>query len=80
MKIIYSAIFTFLISFPLAAQDLSLIDSALAQVDMTRAEVRFDRDEMATWGGDRWRGSYFTLFHHDPFKLPKYGQMFLESW
>jgi len=80
MKIICSAIITFLISFSLSAQDLSLIDSALAQVDLTRAEVRFDRDEMANWGGDRWRGNYFTMFHNDPFKLPKYGQMNLESF
>ena len=80
MKIIFSAIITFLISFSLYAQDLSLIDSALAQVGLTRTEVRFDRDAMANWGGDRWRGNYFTMFHNDPFKLPKYGQVNLESF
>jgi hypothetical protein len=63
-----------------AAQDFSLFDSALAQVGMTHEDVRFDQDEMATWGGDRWRLSYFTMFHKNPFKLPKYGQMNLEAF
>ena len=80
MKIIYSTIITFLISFSIYAQDLSLIDSALAQVDLTRSEVRFDLDEIANWGGDRWRGNYFTMFHNNPFKLPKYGRVNLESF
>ncbi len=62
------------------AQDFSLFDSAMAQVHVTREDIRFDQDEMATWGGDRWRLSYFTVFHHNPLKLPKYGQMNLEAF
>lgn len=62
-----------------SAQDLPLIDSALAQVGMTHADVRFDQDEMATWGGNRWRLTYFTMLHQNPFKLPKYGAVTLEA-
>jgi len=62
------------------AQDLSLFDSAAAQVGMTRESIRFDYDEMAGWGGDLWRLSYFTMFHKNPFKLPKYGQLNLEAF
>ena len=62
------------------AQDLSLIDAAAAQVGMTREDIRFDQDEMATWGGDLWRLSYFTMLHKNPFKLPKYGQLNLEAF
>ncbi|RKX22110.1 MAG: hypothetical protein DRP45_11660 [Candidatus Zixiibacteriota bacterium] len=57
-----------------------LFDSALAQVGLTVDDVHFDQAEMATWGGDRWRLSHFTMFHHHPFKLPKYGQLNLESF
>lgn len=52
-----------------------LIDSALAQVGMTRDAFRFDQDEMAGWGGDTWRLSYFTMLHKNPFKLPKYADL-----
>ena len=62
------------------AQDFSLFDSAMAQVGKTREDIRFDQDEMATWGGDMWRLSYFTMFHKNPLKLPKYGQMNLEAF
>ena len=62
------------------AQDLSLFDSAMAQVGKTREDIRFDQDEMASWGGDMWRLSYFTMFHKNPLKLPKYGQMNLEAF
>ncbi len=62
------------------AQDFSLLDSAMAQVGMTREDIRFDQEEMATWGGDTWRLSYFTLFHRNPLKLPKYGKMNLEAF
>ena len=62
-----------------AAQDLSLFDSALAQVGMTTNDVRFDQDEMAGWGGDKYRMTFFTMFHHNPFKFPKYGQLTLEA-
>lgn len=62
------------------AQDLGLLDSVLHQVGLTPDAVRFDQDEMATWGGDQWRLSYFSMFHKNPFKLPKYGQMNLEAF
>ena len=62
-----------------AAQDLSLFDSALAQVGMTREDVRFDQDEMAGWGGDRYRMTFFTMFHKNPFKFPKYGELTLAA-
>ncbi len=62
------------------AQDYSLFDSAMAQVGKTREDIRFDQDEMASWGGDMWRLSYFTMFHKNPLKLPKYGQMNLEAF
>jgi hypothetical protein len=62
------------------SQDFSLIDSATAQIGMTREDIRFDQDEMASWGGDMWRLSYFTMFHKNPLKLPKYGQMNLEAF
>lgn len=64
----------------LNAQDFRLFDSAMAQVGMTSEDIRFDQDEMATWGGDTWRLTYFTMFHQNPLKLPKYGQMNLESF
>jgi hypothetical protein len=63
-----------------AAQDFSLFDSAMAQVNMTHKDIRFDQDEMAGWSGDLWRLSYFTMFHKNPFKLPKYGQLNLEAF
>jgi hypothetical protein len=62
------------------AQDFSLFDSTMAQVGKTHEDIRFDQDEMASWGGDMWRLSYFTMFHKNPFKLPKYGQMNLEAF
>ena len=54
---------------------LQLADSALAQVEMTHDQVRFDYDEMATYGGDKYRRRYFTMLHKNPFKLPKYGEL-----
>ncbi|HVP06404.1 MAG TPA: hypothetical protein VMS71_01080 [Candidatus Acidoferrum sp.] len=75
-------VLAFLLAAPLVAkaQDFRLFDSAMAQVGMTKEDIRFDQDEMAGWGGDRWRLSYFTMFHKNPFKLPKYGQMNLEAF
>jgi hypothetical protein len=35
---------------------------------------------MALWGGDPWRLTHFTVFHQNPFKLPKYGDLFMESF
>lgn len=61
------------------SQDFSLFDSALAQVGMTRKDLKFDQDELATWGGDPYRLSFFTMFHHDPFKLPKYAEITLAA-
>lgn len=54
---------------------IELADSALAQVGMTHDDVRFDQDEMATWGGDRWVNRYFRMLHRNPFKLPKYAEL-----
>lgn len=67
-------------SAPGMAQDFSLFDSCMSQVGMNRENIRFDQDEMATWSGDRWRLSYFTMLHKNPFKLPKYGQINLEGF
>ncbi len=72
-----------LVSFTLnsaSADDFSLFDSALVQVGLSYNQVRFDQDEMANWGGDRWRTNYFTMFHKNPFKLPKYGQLNLHRF
>lgn len=66
-----------LTSLPLCAQDLNLLDSALAQAGLTSADVGFDQDEMATYGGDMWRSTYFTLYHHNPLSLPRHGSMTL---
>lgn len=52
-----------------------LIDSTLAQVGLDREQFKFDQDEMAGWGGDSWRLSYFTMLHKNPFKLPKYADL-----
>jgi len=62
------------------SDDFSLCDSLLSQVDMTCEEIRFDQDEMANWGGDLWRTNYFTMFHRNPLKLPKYGQLHLKRF
>jgi hypothetical protein len=61
-----------------SADDFSLCDSALSQVGLTCEDIRFDQDEMANWGGDLWRTHYFTMFHKNPLKLPKYGQINLK--
>ncbi|MCB2231069.1 hypothetical protein KQH82_10175 [bacterium] len=62
-----------------AAQELAPFDSALAQVGLNSADVRFDQDEMATWQGDLWRLSYFTLYHRNPFSLPKHADLIVEE-
>jgi hypothetical protein len=62
------------------ADDFSLCDSALSQVGLTCEDIRFDQDEMANWGGDLWRTNYFTMFHKNPLKLPKYGQLNLKRF
>ncbi len=74
--------FAILAIMPIAsmAQDFDLMDSAMAQVKMTADDIRFDQDEMAGWGGDKWRLSYFTMFHKNPLKLPKYGKLNLEGF
>jgi hypothetical protein len=61
-----------------AQDDFSLCDSAMSQVGLTCEDIRFDQDEMANWGGDLWRTYYFTMFHKNPLKLPKYGQINLK--
>ena len=62
----------------IAEDDFSLCDSAMSQVGLTCEYVRFDQDEMANWGGDLWRTHYFTMFHKNPLKLPKYGEINLK--
>ena len=59
--------------------DLILLDSALNQVGMTRADVRFDRDELAVYQGHPWRLPYFELFHNSPFKLPQHSALTMET-
>jgi len=60
-------------------ENAALFDSALIQYGLTRDDVRFDQDEMATWGGDKWRLSYFTLLHRHPFRLPSHGDVLAED-
>jgi hypothetical protein len=62
----------------MAEDDFSLCDSVMSQVGLTCEDVRFDQDEMANWGGDLWRTHYFTMFHKNPLKLPKYGEINLK--
>jgi len=61
---------------PAAGRDL--FDSALAQVGLARDDVRFDHDELEVYRGHLWRLSYFSLFHRNPFKLPRHGALMLE--
>ncbi len=63
----------------MAVPQVELFDTAMSQVGLTAADIGFDQDEMATWGGDRWRGSFFTMFHKHPLKLPKYGDLIFAS-
>jgi hypothetical protein len=65
---------------PLCADDFNLCDSALSQLGLTCEDIRFDQDEMANWGGDLWRTHYFTMFHQNPLKLPKYGKLNLRRF
>jgi len=73
-----------LIAGGLHAQNLTLehsdlIDSALSQRGLTGDGVKFDQDEMASWGGDRWRLSYFTLLHKHPLRLPMHGEVLADN-
>jgi len=55
-----------------AAQDWpAAVDSALAQVGLTRETARFDADAVAQWGGDRYALSRFRRVHHDPWVIPQ---------
>jgi hypothetical protein len=74
--IFFLILFTAAISY--AEDDFSLCDSALSQVGLACEDLRFDQDEMANWGGDLWRLHYFTMFHKNPLKLPKYGELNLK--
>ena len=84
MKQIIVAAVMVILAGPASAQlwesNPDLFDSALAQVGMTSADVRFDSDELARFQGDRWELSYFTLFHRNPFKLPRHGGLELETF
>ncbi|MGB5107572.1 MAG: hypothetical protein WBP29_04130 [Candidatus Zixiibacteriota bacterium] len=64
----------------LLSQDLSSFDSAMSQIGMSHENIQFDQNEMATWGGDMWRLTYFTLLHESPFKLPRHALINLESY
>ncbi len=84
MKMLAVSITVITLAFSVAAQtpfsdQMDLFDTALAKVDLTRADVCFDQDEMALWGGDLWRLNYFTLFHRHPFRLPRHGELNLEA-
>jgi len=59
----------------LSAQTIPLLDSALSQVGLSGEEVGFDQLEMATYGGDHWRSTYFTLYHNRPLTLPRHADM-----
>lgn len=61
------------------ASDLALFDSALVQRGLPHADIRFDQDEMALWGGDQWRLSFFTLLHKHPFRLPTHGKLLADE-
>lgn len=83
-KLILAAILT-LSATTLTAQEptepptiIELANMALEQVGMDHDDVRFDADEMATWGGDRWVTTYFRMLHKNPFKLPKYAELNLD--
>ncbi|MGB2769772.1 MAG: hypothetical protein WBC88_08620 [Candidatus Zixiibacteriota bacterium] len=80
MKCLPAFALIWLMATAVAADDFSLCDSALSQIGLTCEEVRFDQDEMANWGGDLWRTHYFTMFHKDPLKLPKYGELNLKRF
>jgi hypothetical protein len=60
--------------------DLELVDSALAQVGMSAEDVRFDADEVETFQGHPWQLSTFSLYHRDPFKLPRHAGLDLETY
>ncbi len=84
MKHLYLVLGFALIAGAVSAQapqnDLELVDSALAQVGLTMRDVRFDADEVATYKGDLWQLSTFTLYHHNPFKLPQHANLDLETY
>jgi hypothetical protein len=79
MKSFLIIVLVLIITAPVVADDFSLCDSALSQLGLTCQDIRFDQDEMANWGGDLWRTNYFTMFHKNPLKLPKYGQVNLNT-
>jgi hypothetical protein len=78
MKSFFVICLVFLSASLVRAEDFKLCDEAMSQVGMKCEDIRFDQDEMANWGGDLWRTHYFTMFHQNPFKLPKYGQLNLK--
>lgn len=79
MKTVLISLLTLLTPILASADDFGLCDSALSQLGLTCEDVRFDQDEMANWGGDLWRTHYFTMFHKNPLKLPKYGRSNLKT-
>ncbi len=80
MKCLLAFALVWFMAASVTADDFSLCDSALSQLGLTCEEVRFDQDEMANWGGDLWRTRYFTMFHKNPLKLPKYGELNLKRF
>jgi hypothetical protein len=80
LVIVSLALMTGSVTSQTAESGLDLFDSALAQVGMTRDDVRFESDELEVFQGHPWRLSYFELFHRNPFKLPQHGELNLETF
>ncbi|MFZ1684568.1 MAG: hypothetical protein WAU88_10620 [Candidatus Zixiibacteriota bacterium] len=78
-RILYFLIGISVLAAAVSGQDFSLFDTAMGQVGLTRHDLKFDQTERATWGGDPYRLSYFTMFHEDLFKLPRYGAITLAA-
>jgi len=49
-----------------------LFERALAQADLTPEDVRLDFEDMALWGGDKYRVSLLNVFFADPWKISPY--------
>jgi len=49
-----------------------LFEHALGQADLTPRDVRIDFEDMALWGGDKYRVSLLDVFFADPWKISPY--------
>lgn len=54
-------------------------DQALAKVGLTRETLRFDDDDMANFGGDKFLLPLFTTLHRNPLKIPDYTRVFRDA-